>query len=91
MARKTLNVQTCKDMVNRSLSEKNLNSQREAMIALFTEMLMSHGAYNGFRYLRDTEVPVGDVPGIRVDSNGEPCANYEERFLRTDPTRIAFL
>lgn len=90
MARKTLNIQTCKDMVNRSLAEKNLSSQREAMIALFTEMLMSHGAYNGFRYLRGTEVPVGELPGIRVDYNGEPCAVYAERFRATDPTRVQF-
>lgn len=91
MARKTMEVQVCKDMVNRSLAEKNLSSQREAMIALFTEMLMSHGAYNGFRYLRDTEVPVGELPGIRVDSNGEPHAIYAVRFHATDPTRIEFL
>lgn len=90
MARKTLDVQICKDMVNRFLAEKNLNSQREAMIALFTEMLMSHGAYNGFRYLCVTKVPAGELPGIRVDSNGEPHAKYDERFLRTDPTRIQF-
>lgn len=89
--RKTMDIQVCKDSVNRTLAEKTLSSQREAIIALFTEMLMVHGAYHGFRYLCNTEVPVGDLPGIRVDSNGEPCADYQARFRNTDPTRIAFL
>lgn len=91
MARKTMEAQVCKDVVNRFLREDHHSSQREAMIALFSEMLMIHNAYNGFRYLRDTEVPAGELPGIRVDSNGEPHAIYAVRFHATDSTRIEFL
>jgi hypothetical protein len=84
MARKTVSVDYMKDTINKRLATSYTNSDtREGMISALVEILHSTGNYNGFRYLTESEVPLGARPGIRwVD--GVPD------FTNTDRTRVCY-
>jgi hypothetical protein len=90
--RKTIDIETFKDEINSVLcSEVYTREQREAFQIITEKLLMAHGAYKGFSYLRRNEVPAGHLPGINANFN-EDISNIplEERFNNTDGTRVYF-
>lgn len=85
MARKTVSVAYVRDTINKILATSySSQDTREGMISALTEVLCATGNYKGFRYLGESEVPLGLRPGIRwVD--GKPD------FTDTDKTRVHYL
>lgn len=71
MGRKTFNVDTFKDQINKVLAASVVTSdRREGFIAALELVLHDTGNYRGYRYLLSSEVPEGHQPGIRYDANG---------------------
>ena len=85
--RKTVEIQKILDYANGFLSaQKGSVDARNAIISMIENVLMSANRYRGFRYLDETEVSAGDLPGIRwVDR--VPGMVGDPRFENTDPTR----
>lgn len=88
--KKTINVKSVVESLNevfaKSICDHNI---RIGQISVIEQILHKSGNYKGFRYLLQHEVPVGELPGVRYDSNGE-ILPYPERFNNTDPTRVEF-
>lgn len=85
--RKTVSVESIVDQVNTSLKESTCSADiRLGMCTVVEQVLMASGNYNGFRYLDKNEVPKGQLPGVRIDEDGQ-CLTYEERFANTDDSR----
>ena len=87
MTRKTFEVSKMVDMANQMLAS-GVQSQesRWGTITMIEQILHSSGNYNGFRYLGATEVPNGELPGVRYGDDGM-ILEYPERFENTDDTR----
>lgn len=84
MARKTLNVSDFKDTINGYLATSVCNDDvRQGMIEALTTVLFSTDNYKGFRYLSESEVPVGQKPGIRWIGD-------KADFTDTDQTRVHY-
>lgn len=84
MARKTVSVDYLRDTVNKALATSTCGREaREGMDAMLCDVLHSTGNYRGFRYLVESEVPVGHQPGIRYDHNTDGWSN----FSNADDTR----
>lgn len=62
---------------------KGGKSYREFLFYYVTDLLMKTENYKGFRYLTESEVPVGVNPGIRWSEAGTPD------FTDTDSSRVA--
>jgi hypothetical protein len=87
MPRKTFEIATFMEQANTMLrlSGGTVNA-RETISTLVESTLMSAGVYAGFRYLHESELAVGELPGVRMGPNGE-VLSYEERFVDTDSSR----
>lgn len=58
---------------------------RAGICAYIEQILMDFGAYRGFQYLQQGQVPHGELPGIR------PGLPAEQQFAVTDCTRRRYL
>ena len=69
VTRKTFNVAAFKEKINWRLSNCFLAEDEMKQLCMTLEdVLHDTGNYGGFRYLGISEVPEGEVPGIRWDS-----------------------
>ena len=91
--RKTIKVDEFKNYVNDILKNGfgSAEERRGAMFAL-EHVLFQSGNYRGYRYLRETEVPVGQKAGIHyvVKESNQYSTTYtvnEASFDNTDETR----
>jgi hypothetical protein len=84
MARKTIEVQQIKDLVNFQLRNSTCATpdRRQGAIDILEAVLHYTGNYKGFRYLGSPDLPEGITPGIRCSS--------KNNFADTDPTRIHY-
>lgn len=65
--------------------------QRSGFIGALEMILMKSGNYRGFRYLTDSEVPAGHLPGINISPiDGQHLESMESRFKDTDYTRVSY-
>lgn len=72
MGRKTFNVDTFKDQINKAIAASVVTADyRKGFIDALELVLHDTGNYRGYRYLLNSEVPEGHQPGIRYDVNGE--------------------
>jgi hypothetical protein len=95
MAKKTFKVEDLKDMVNRVLLESNDKygaspALRQGMMNVLEQVLHETGNYGGFKHLRPSQVPFGNIPGIVVE-----CVDgttIDERFPegKVDRTRVHY-
>ena len=84
--RKTTEVATLKETVNRMLSQGVMGvDYRMGAIAVLESALFETLNYNGFRYLREEEVPVLQQPGMRINSSG-----FGADFKDTDDSRRCY-
>jgi hypothetical protein len=84
--KKTTEVATLKETVNRMLSQGVMGvDYRMGAIAVLESALFETLNYNGFRYLREEEVPVLQKPGQRRSDNGIG-ASFED----TDDSRRCY-
>jgi hypothetical protein len=72
-------------------SDDSKKEGRIAIALLLEKILMDAGAYHGFGYLGEKEVPKGHTYGINHDNEGNVVDDYKERFLNTDDTRRCYL
>ena len=64
-APKTMNVDTYRIKINNMIRMSTCSKDvRQGMISAIEVMLYATGNYRGFRYLEQTEVPEGHLPGI---------------------------
>ena len=95
MTKKTFSVQEFKQKVNQVLrnttSEFTTASYRYGMISALECVLHDSGNYKGFRYLLESEVPAGELPGMLVNGTVENTS-MEQRFVvgKTDSSRVEF-
>lgn len=89
MGRKTVNVSMIVDYCNTRLGAFEFTkSERESLISLCDNVLLSIDNYKGFRYLTNNELPRDELPGVRY--NGTDILPPDERFQNTDHTRIRY-
>ena len=87
MAKKTFNVQEFVDTINSALAQSTCDVKvRDGMIFALEDVLFKTGNYAGYRYLLQSDVPEGELPGVRYDESGN-ILPYETRFLNTDGSR----
>jgi len=90
MKRKTITVDTLRELINRSLAVSHCSQdRRQGKIDILESILHDTGNYKGFRYLSGDSVPMGKLPGVNY-KDGNPDADYVARFVNTDPTRVAY-
>jgi hypothetical protein len=93
--KKTFNVNEYRTMVNETLAKSTCSADmRQGMITMLEEILHQTGNYRGFKYLMQCDIPVGQKPGIFVNSSGLiEETSVEERFDRdsTDSTRVYYI
>lgn len=87
--RKTVDVRSVVDFANNILakSDRDVALFRQGVIAVVENVLMETKMYNGFKYLTESEVPEGCLPGINVRAAGSSNDDYFEKFRKTDQTR----
>lgn len=91
MARKSVNVQELKAVVNESLRVSTCSVDvRQGMIYVLEKALHMSGNYRGFQYLTADQVPAGEKPGIQLFRD---TLDLDSRFdpNTTDSTRIEFI
>lgn len=90
MARKTLEIAHMLEFVNQALATSTCSDQtRKGMIAVLETMLHKAGCYKGYRHLCESEVPVGELPAIRMADDGSMLP-YPDRFANCDDTRRCY-
>jgi hypothetical protein len=88
--RKTFNIEAFKSQINSSLKNSTCTPDvRRGMIFALETVLFEAGAYAGYRFLNQNEVPEDFLPGVRVDAAGAVLP-FETRFLDTDATRVEY-
>ena len=89
--RKTIAVAEMTRRVNEMLVHGySSREERHGMIQVLENMLFATGNYRGYRYLSKREVPAGELPGINLDTAGNPLSDQLERFRNTDGTRVEY-
>lgn len=87
MARKTVLVDYLRDTVNKALATSTCGREgREAIDVILCNTLHETGNYRGFRYLTESEVPSGHLPGIRYSDE----TGHWSDFTDTDDTRRCY-
>lgn len=90
MPRKTIHVEHLKKHVNDNLRLSEASpDNRQGRISLLEAMLHLTGNYKGFCYLKEDEVPAGQLPGIRTDNYVDGVVELDA-FRNTDPTRVKY-
>jgi hypothetical protein len=89
MANKTFQIVKLIEMVNdRNASATGGPAERSAWNSILDEVLEDAGAYVGFRYLAEDEVPPGEAPGIAHGPTDETRRHYYSHVdLWPDPRR----
>jgi len=84
--RKTINVQAVKNFVNEELKDNVMLDQKEryGMIRVLEMVLSNTKNYDGYVYLSEHDLRVGQTPGFW--SNGG-SSMFPARFENTDETR----
>jgi hypothetical protein len=85
MSKKTIKIEHIKQRANALFREScnEYSAQRHAVHFFVADLLMDHGAYKGFSYLSEEQVPAGSTVGIIRGENGA------HQF--PDDSRIAFI
>ena len=90
MAKKTIKIDQLREHVNTSLKiSTDTPDMRQGKILLLEAILHLTGNYNGYRFLQQEEVPKGQLPGIRIDSDSDGITELNP-FFNTDPTRVRY-
>lgn len=90
MPRKTVDVESFKDMTNKILRISTVDpAMRKGWMAALEWVLHETNNYRGFRYLTVDEVPAEGLPGIRTDNQGNPLPE-DLRWQACDETRRAY-
>ena len=85
--KKTFNIEAFKSQINSSLKNSTCSADvRRGIIFCLETVLFEAGAYAGYGYLDQHEVPDDQLPGVRFGDDGK-LLPYETRFLNTDDTR----
>lgn len=88
--KKTIKIKTMVELANSCLAQSLSSPEfRRGVQSLIESALFQTDTYGGFRYLEEKEVPPGRMPGIRMSPDGAMLP-YEQRFLNTDSTRVAY-
>lgn len=83
--RKTVSVEKMINKINTTLKFSiDSPEQRKGVMQIAETMLLASGNYNGYRYLTEDEVPIGELPGERVSGP------QTDRFENTDSTRVEY-
>ena len=91
MGRKTVKIVALVKEVNFMLATSACPKEtREGMITVLESALMMTGNYRGFRYLSETEVPVFEKPGIRLNDEALRSDDATAKFKDTDHTRVVY-
>ena len=95
MARKIVDIALLKNQVNDFLAQSTKVSpdRRQGQIDILCTVLHATGQYSGFRYLMQSKVPSGELPGIFINESGTiEGTPTEEAFAegKVDPTRVYF-
>lgn len=91
MGRKTFNVDTFKDQINKVLAASVVSAdRREGMIVALEYVLHETGNYRGYRYLLSSEVPEGHQPGIRIPGIRYDVNSEVHSFDDCDSTRRSY-
>ena len=84
--KKTIKVADILSNVNSHLQHSTCSADvRRGSIFTLETILQATGNYRGFRYLDETEVPEGALPGINSGVD-----DYVAKFKDTDPTRVQY-
>lgn len=87
-SRKTVKLETILDIANKAIKNSTGSAEsRQFLESVLEDILFSAGAYKGFRYLDETEVPYDYKPGINSHPLGIENLTWEEKFNNTDETR----
>jgi hypothetical protein len=87
-SKKTVGVQIVKNAVNSMLKYSECSSDiRTGQILVLERILNDTGNYQGFKYLSESEVPTGKLPGIRLNVD----QSSDLKFQETDSTRREYL
>ena len=89
MSRKTFDVNKLVEKANTILSKGSTKDERQGIILLVESILHETGNYKGFNYLKTSDVPDGELPGIHTNSDGSLPTDIDP-FDNTDHTRIYF-
>ncbi len=101
--RKTIDVDVVVDTANLMLKESTVAPRgdqfRRGVTSLLEQILFITNQYGGFRHLAESEVPAGELPGIRTQNLPSPDKMtsdeyydklYIARFTNTDRTRVQY-
>ena len=95
MARKTVEVSKLVEMVNAMLLTStntfgDTKMVRQGAMNMLESVLHDTGNYRGFRQLRPSEVPAGELPGIAVEC--VDGTSMDQRFPagKVDSTRVHY-
>jgi hypothetical protein len=85
-SKKTITVEELVNITNSMLRESfdTTPAYRKGLIAILEYSLFNTGNYNGFRYMNEKEVPLNELPGIRLNGNSA------DKFDNTDETRVQY-
>jgi hypothetical protein len=90
MPRKTFSIAKLLHSVNKKNENSTCSSMmRQGWNALLSEILIDADVYAGFNYLNDTEVPVGQRPGISFQDPHGNTLSAVAFFERLDATTEA--
>lgn len=88
---KTIKVEGLKNMMNRLFSVGYASSEyRAGQIDVLEAILHETKNYKGFRYLRPSEVPAGELPGIALECVDNASLNERFPVGKTDKTRVHY-
>ena len=92
MARKTVDIEVLKEMVNNMcrFSVNESKGIRQGAMNVLEEVLHSSGNYKGFRYLYQDEMEAGYSFGINQKTTDPIVEDYTERFANSDNTRVMY-
>jgi hypothetical protein len=92
MKRKTFDVDNFRRQINNMLAASTCPAEgRKSLQIILEDVLMKTGNYNGFRYLNESAVPEGHLPGINSSAfDKEPNPSPEALFQGTDNTRVFY-
>jgi len=95
MSRKTIDVETVKQMANFKLLETadDMVEGRNAVIVMVEQVLHVTGNYRGFQYLNSNDMlgsGFGTSVGIQTDSTGQYLPADAGRFEGVDRTRVRY-
>lgn len=91
--RKTIEIEKLKDYVNGILASPNGTPElRNGAYLVLDQALHEAGAYKGFSYLTNYDLPADQKPGVRYSTEDRyKILPYPERFADCDDTRRMYI